>query len=187
LALNYIYVDQNQLGLVNSCIGASGAAYGEKVGSVRGFDGIKTCTLHVFESIHLGLRISLVKDYIPRYLASPEWKAIQQHPSGRTWGIIKTCKRARELSLGIETKLALSLAELVKLNQMDQMYANSTELDGVMKARASQLLEITLEYRENIETVVMITKANFVKNSYRERTIQQLLADKANMSQQANN
>ena len=124
----------------------------------------------VFHFVEEELLMMIMRDFIPLYFESHEFKGVYKHPSGRTWRVLQMCSEALELCVKIENELCIVLEEIVLKNEMKSMYSGSNMLDDLTKEGARELKTNLQNFREKIEMICVITNTNFTKG-YRKASV----------------
>jgi hypothetical protein len=79
------------------------------------------------------------------------------------WRVLKMASRARTVCTKIELELASVMENMVKENEMKDMYSGSTGYDSLTKDGARQLKNNMQSVKEKIELLVVAMNANYVK------------------------
>ena len=127
----------------------------------------------VFHFVEEELLMMIMRDFIPLYFKSNEFKGVHKHPSGRTWRVLQMCSKALKLCVKIENELCIVLEEIVLKNEMKSMYSGSNGLDNLTKEGARELKTNLQDFREKIEMICVITKTNFTKGYRKASVLQQ--------------
>mmetsp|Transcript_23103 Transcript_23103/g.47903 ORF Transcript_23103/g.47903 Transcript_23103/m.47903 type:complete len:2455 (+) Transcript_23103:3757-11121(+) len=136
------------------------------------------CAKNVYGTICSELRKALIEDFMPAYMKSTEYRAIHRHPSGRTWRVLKMCKKARELCTKIESELANTAEEMTLNNEMNGMYKGSAGFNNLTLEGSRALRNNLQEFKDKTEVIAVIINSWFNK-AFKKASI--LMQNKGNV------
>jgi hypothetical protein len=125
---------------------------------------------NAYKTVSEELSEVLMHKYMGEYYHSKEFHEISTSVEGRTWRVLKMCKRSREICLRLETAVAVPMQKIVKESSLDHLYGGAKQFNLTMSEVSVDFQQKLLDIVERLENAAITIRALYEK-SVKKKTL----------------
>lgn len=127
--------------------------------------------MKAFQQIRSDIANVLKTKYVTEYYSSKEFHEVATSSSGRTFRVLKMCRRARTTLLRLENEVAVPMQNIVKSEKLNNdMYGGAKQFSLTMSETSIDFQQRLLDVIERIE-VAALTIKNMHEKGMRKKNL----------------
>jgi len=124
--------------------------------------------LAAFKNIEEDMAGTLETKFLGEFYRGTEFGSLARSVTGRTWRVLKMCKKSRDICKRLEQEVAVPMQEIVRDDKMKGMYGGSSQFNLTMKEVSVEFQQKLLDTIERIEAACIVMNSIYDKNTKKQ-------------------